>query len=223
MPGKYKPVPKCPAELKPIIDDANLLPRNAVQIRRKLAGLAKEVKMSPFMETWLERDTIQARFEKIIGNKELSDLLIGKGRILLNINKARLEFASLEQSKRILHYIAERNRQKREQIKLDGLGLLTEYFYLIGEIGEPSFVVPFSYDEQKGLPSVKIPPLLELIQKGDIASFDRVAVCPICECVYWLRKTTSETCGKKKCIDDLGNRKRLDKAKKLKEKNNGTL
>ncbi len=233
MTRKYKPVPGCPDELKPIMGGVNLLPDNAGEILGELKRLAGYVNESALLVTWAERDALQARVEKIVGNKKLSDLLIGiskNKKPILNINKVSARLASLEQSRRILRYIAKKNLQQREQTKSFGIDRLTDYFELAGMRGKPRFVVLFNYDEQKGLPSVHIPPLLALIQKGDIASFDRVAVCPICQRVYWSRKTNSGTCGNKKCAINLANRKRLAKAKAVREtklikgvKNNGTL
>ena len=191
------------------------MPDNTVQIIEELERLAGYVNNSAFLETWAERDALQTRFEKIVGNKKLSNLLIGirkDKKPILDINKATEKLASLEQSKRILHYIAKKNRRRREQIKIYGLERLTDYFELAGERGSPYFVVPFEYDEEKGLPSVKRPLLLKIIQKREFESFDRVAVCPICDGVFWAKKTNALTCGNQKCIDGLQYKK-----KKLKE------
>lgn len=48
----------------------------------------------------------------------------------------------------------------------------------------------------------------------------RLKMCPICNFVFWAKKTNGNTCGKKKCADDLGNKKRLAEAKAQKEKQN---
>jgi hypothetical protein len=216
MTRKYKPVPGCPDELKPIIYGVNLLPSNALKLVKQVARLARDVNKSAFMETWAERDELQSKFEAIVGNKKLSDLLIGEGKIL-RINQADQTLRDLEQSKRILHYIAKRNHQKREQIKVDALDLLKDYFELTDLRKPPNFVVFFNYDNEKGLPMIKKPPLLMLIEKGNIESFERIAVCPICSKVYWSKKTNSGTCGEKKCAINLANRKRLDKAKMVRE------
>ncbi len=77
MTKKYKPVPKCPDELKPIMDGVNLLPDNAGEILGELKRLTGYVNESALLVTWAERDSLQARVEKIVGNKKLSDLIIG--------------------------------------------------------------------------------------------------------------------------------------------------
>lgn len=43
--------------------------------------------------------------------------------------------------------------------------------------------------------------------------FERIRICPVCNLIFWAKKNSSETCGRKKCVDTLGNRKRLEKAK----------
>lgn len=55
-----------------------------------------------------------------------------------------------------------------------------------------------------------------------IGKFDdsRLRSCKICKCIFWAKKKNSETCGDKKCADALGNKKRLEEAKALKEKHN---
>ncbi len=57
---------------------------------------------------------------------------------------------------------------------------------------------------------------------GLIGKFDdnRLRKCKICTRIFWAKKTNAETCGLKKCADDLGNKNRLAKAKNNKEKKN---
>ncbi len=49
---------------------------------------------------------------------------------------------------------------------------------------------------------------------------DRLRSCKACRRIFWAKKLNSETCGNKKCADDLGNKKRLHEAKVLREKQN---
>ncbi len=216
MPRKYKPVPECPTELAPIIYGVNLLPRNALKLVKEVTNLAKKVNESAFMETWAERDKLQSEFAAVINNKKLSDLLIGESKIL-RINEADEMLRHLEQSKRILHYIAKKNHQQREQVNPTGLDRLKDYYQLIDLRKPPHFAVYFRYDEEKGLPIVKKPPLLELIEKGNAESFDRVALCPMCKNIYWLRKTNSKTCGERKCVDDFQNQIKKEKIERNKK------
>ena len=53
-----------------------------------------------------------------------------------------------------------------------------------------------------------------------IGTFDdsRLRRCKICSRIFWAKKKNAETCGIKKCADDLGNQKRLAEIKALKEK-----
>ncbi len=48
----------------------------------------------------------------------------------------------------------------------------------------------------------------------------RLKMCSICNLVFWAKKINANTCGEKKCADDLGNKKRLAEAKAKKEKQN---
>jgi len=59
-------------------------------------------------------------------------------------------------------------------------------------------------------------PLSWILQTNRVKSLEKIAVtslniCPMCDDVYWEKKKGSETCGKKKCSDDLGNWKRKKK------------
>ncbi|HMS41119.1 MAG TPA: hypothetical protein PKE69_12890 [Pyrinomonadaceae bacterium] len=65
---------------------------------------------------------------------------------------------------------------------------------------------------EKGFLDLSVSGLGEIVKKEKI-KFDRIRICPICNFLFWAKKKNSETCGQKKCIDTLGNRKRLEKTK----------
>lgn len=218
MPRTYKPVPECPSKLRQVIKAANRLPEKTNELFEKLGEFASEHNNRPFDENrndyWnYHRKIAFERFENIIGDKPLAKWLVGKTDDFQL--EAILNFAELVQARQVLRYIAETNRDE------DSLGedFLRRYYRLSPQGYQPFIKLFFYYDYGEAKFDFKTFDMLgffAMLQdlKG---SLHRIKLCPICDCVFWAKKTNALTCGNQKCIHGLQNKK-----KKLKEKN-GTL
>ncbi len=210
MPRKYKEVPKCPPELERIFNKVNSLPANAGEITKELNNLANKANNLDYEDSE-GISSLRLRFVNLISDIELFKPLVKKilssphSSLLMKL--ATRKIADIEQSQRVLRYIAQTNRNPEAA----GIDLLNMYHRLAGGAGEPFFRVTFNYKDGKF--RTYGARLLPILRKTGI-SFSRIAECPNCKCIYWARKANSGTCGEKKCADALGNQKRRLKAKK---------
>jgi ssDNA-binding Zn-finger/Zn-ribbon topoisomerase 1 len=69
------------------------------------------------------------------------------------------------------------------------------------------FSTHLSFDSSTGVIKPVKNEIFEIFEKYKIP-FYRIRSCPICQDFYWAKKTNSQSCGRKKCIDDLQNQKK---------------
>ena len=218
MPRTYTPVPKCPAKLARIIEAVNRLPDDTDEMFRKMSVFIAE-HISKYVnkdsnDYWNYQKTLFQRFENIIGDKNLSQRLIGKTDIFQP--DVVLKFGALVEAKKVLRYIAETNRDEDSP----GVKRLKRYYALTPKGNPPFIKLFFDYDYQEAKLDFKPFDYLDFftLLKKLKGSLKRIKLCPICDGVFWVKKTNALTCGNQKCIDDLQYKK-----KKLKEKENNVL
>ena len=223
MPRTYKPVPECPPKLARIMKAANILPDDTNEMFAKMDVFIAEhnsKNLSEFSnddfrdkgsnEYWDYQKTLFQHFESIIANKSLSKWLIGKTDIFrLDVV---LRFAALVEAKKVLRYIAETNRDEDSQRKR------LERYYALTPKGNLPFIKQFYYynyrEEKLDFKPFDYLDFFALLIKLK-GSLKRIKLCPICDGVFWAKKTNALTCGNKKCIDGLQYQKK--KENKLKQ------
>jgi ribosomal protein S27AE len=193
----------------------NALPDDTDEMFEKMDVFIAEHNSKGFIEDandyWNYQKTLFQRFENIIGNKILSQWLIGKTDIFrLDVV---LRFAALVEAKKVLRYIAETNRDEDSP----GLERLKRYYSLVPKGNQPFIKLFFSYDYSEAKLDFKAFDYLDFFSllKKLKGSLNRVKMCPTCDGVFWAKKTNALTCGNQKCIDSLQYKK-----KKLRRKNN---
>ncbi len=217
MSRTYKPVPECPPKLARIIKGVNMLPDNVDEMFEKIGEFASEYNNRSVSEI-LNKDlnyqkTFFQRFENIIGNKKLSQLLIGKTDVFqLDVI---LKFAEFVQAKKVLRYIAETNRDEDSPAER-----LKRYFALTPKGHQPFIKLFFYYDYHEAKLDFKWFDYIDFfaLLKRLKGSLKRIKLCPVCDSIFWAKKTNALTCGNQKCVDALQYKK-----KKLKEKENNVL
>lgn len=214
MPTTYTPVPECPPKLARIMKAANILPDDTNELFEKMGVFTAEHNSKGFVEDandyWNYQKTLFQRFENIIGNKNLSKWLIGKTDIFqLDVV---LKFGALVEAKKVLLYIAETNRDEDSQITR------LERYYALAPRGNLPFIKQFYYynyrEEKLDFKPFDYLDFFALLTKLK-GSLKRIKLCPICDGVFWAKKTNALTCGSQKCIDALQYQKK--KEKKLKQ------
>jgi ribosomal protein S27AE len=207
MSTTYKPVPECPQELARIMSAVNALPGDTDEMFEKMSVLIAENDSRDFIENddyWDYHKTLFQRFESIIGNKNLSQWLTGETDIFQP--GVVFKFAALVEAKKVLRYIAETNRDEDSP----GLDRLKKYYALEPKDRKPFIKWFFSYDYSEA--KLKFEALDHLkfflsLRKLE-GLLNRVKMCPVCDGVFWAKKTNALTCGDKKCIDALQYKKK---------------
>jgi hypothetical protein len=203
MPRKYQKVSECPLKLETIIELVNLLPDDAEKVFDEYNGRTKI-----YRDGVIIRDTAKEILNEkiVIYCLDEERNFVEAANDLLKAKKLFLVFS--EMSKNYL------SLPKNKRTSSPELGLLI-YKFFGSEHQDREFpaLIGFSGVFIKPVQSE----LLEFFKENDVP-FYRIRLCPICQDIFWAKKTNSETCGKKKCSDELGNRKRLAEAKMLKEK-----
>ncbi|MDQ3323220.1 MAG: hypothetical protein M3525_12435, partial [Acidobacteriota bacterium] len=118
---------------------------------------------------------------------------------------AHWELSKLVREKKTLKHII----QAYQHAKKKDLGIETNFAF-----GKPLDTFSFNSDSTFKMTGFQV---IELLKKHKIP-IKRLLECPVCLKIVWVKTTRAETCGEKKCSDELGNRKRLAAAKALKEK-----
>lgn len=212
MPRTYTPVPECPVKLARIIRAVNRLSDNTDELFKKMGEFISEHNSKNYVENpkdywnYFQKTAFQ-RFENIIGDKKLSQWLIGKTDIFqLDVV---LKFGALVEAKKVLRYIAETNRDENSPgDRLKRYRALTPKGYL------PFIKRFYFYDYHEAKIDFKAADYLGFfaLLKDLSGSLNRIRLCPICDGVFWAKRMNFLTCGNQKCIDGLQYKK-----KKLKE------
>jgi hypothetical protein len=220
----YKSKRDCPEKLDILIKDVNkwlsLLPLYPLKPIRKKSGKALKIGLQNCLENTPEA------FQKHINNSALRYLHrkgidnYSQNELVAAKTKMYLEFRSYYNS--IIGYVKHLELERKVTAKHDNL---TYFSFLVDSVEIRTFVKRVYPGKKSSLGKQYLTGLA-----GLIGTFDdnRLRMCRICKRIFWATKTNAETCGIKKCADDLGNEKRLAKTRTEKlnqkeKKKNGTL
>jgi ssDNA-binding Zn-finger/Zn-ribbon topoisomerase 1 len=190
----YKKISECPPELEKIIELVNLMPPG-------VDGLLSNI-----------QDSAEARVEaKQILDEKIVDYLFGYTPTLASMYRP----FNLIKAKNLLSTLSEMSRRFASEFQNDPLDTGRLYITYMQTSGDTrAFYGYLVFDSASGVIKPVKNELFEIFEKYKIP-FYRIRSCPICRGFYWAKKTNSQSCGRKKCIDDLQNQK-----KKLLKTNN---
>ncbi len=190
----YKKVSECPPELEKIIELVNLMPPGVDEL------------LSDIQDSAEARD--QAR-ETL--NPKIVDYLFGYEPTLASMYRP----FNLIKAKNLLLTLSEMSRRFAAEFQSNPLDTDRLYItYMRAADDARFFQCHLVFDSSNGVIKPVRNELFEIFEKYKIP-FYRIRSCPICHDFYWAKKTNSQSCGRKKCIDDLQNQK-----KKLLKTNN---
>ncbi len=221
-------VSKCPEKLGILIGIYNLVPADAPLKSQKELEKEAEKATKQFDDYWsTERKVMTARFldnaviEQTENYPALKECISNQALFGWRNQKKNIYF-------QFLYF--------REKFNLI-LENAYSYFqggYKIEVFFDSDKTIIFSFSDEGKYQIKSVPSVADLFAEAlEGVDASRVRRCAICLKIFWAKTSNAGTCGDKKCADDLGNKKRLDKAKELKEKlnnhfqsrvkNNGTL
>lgn len=174
----------CPPELEQIIELLNELPRS-------------ETKVQEFLDRYKEAMTSEHFFDRFknsrviaqIGlwdnmddpSEHLQDLLADRGRFLFLISTFNTKVSEMSDHPRMRSIQLERLTFRFGDSKLR-----------------------FGFSDQGHLIVRRGPALSFLMENNALSLLERIKICPICEDVKWLQKSSrSDTCGNRNCVDRL--------------------
>jgi hypothetical protein len=183
----YKKVSECPPELEKIIELVNLMPPGVDELLSNI-------------QTSLEAC---AQAKKILDPKIIEYLFGYEPTVKLmyrpfNLIKAKNLFLTLSEMSRRFASEFENNLSDTDRLFLT---------YMRASSATRFFQCHLAFDSSNGVIKPIKDELFEIFEKYKIP-FYRIRSCPICRDFYWAKKTNSQSCGRKKCIDDLQNQKK---------------
>jgi hypothetical protein len=190
----YKKVSECPPELEKIIELVNLMPPG-------VDGLLSNI-----------QDSAEARVEaKKILDEKLIDYLFGYTPTLATMYRP----FDLIKAKNLLSTLSEMSSRFASEFQNNPSDVDRLYITYMQTSGDTrAFYGYLVFDSASGVIKPVKNELFGIFEKYKIP-FYRIRSCPVCRNFYWAKKTNSQSCGRKKCIDDLQNQK-----KKLLKANN---
>ncbi len=193
----YKKVSECPPELEKIIELVNLMPPGVDEMLSNIQTSAEA------------RD--QARQ---ILNPKIIDYLFGYEPTLASLYRP----FNLIKAKNLLTVLSEMSRRFASEFQNNPSDVNRLYITYLQSLSDNNanwyFSTHLSFDSSTGVIKPVKNEIFEIFEKYKIP-FYRIRSCPICRDFYWAKKTNSQSCGRKKCVDDLQNQK-----KKLLKANN---
>jgi ssDNA-binding Zn-finger/Zn-ribbon topoisomerase 1 len=183
----YKKISECPPELEKIIELVNLMPPG-------VDGLLSNI-----------QDSAEARVEaKKILDEKLIDYLFGYTPTLASMYRP----FNLIKAKNLLSTLSEMSRRFASEFQNNLSDTDRLYLtYMRAADDARFFQCHLVFDSSNGVIKPVKNELFEIFEKYKIP-FYRIRSCPICHDFYWAKKTNSQSCGRKKCIDDLQNQKK---------------
>jgi hypothetical protein len=186
----YKKVSECPPELEKIIELVNLLPPGVDEMLSNIQTSAEA------------RD--QARQ---ILNPKIIEYLFGYEQTLASLYRP----FNLIKAKNLLLTLSEMSRRFASEFQNNPSDVNRLYITYLQSLSDNNanwyFSTHLSFDSSNGVIKPVKNELFEIFEKYKIP-FYRIRSCPICRDFYWAKKTNSQSCGRKKCIDDLQNQKK---------------
>jgi ssDNA-binding Zn-finger/Zn-ribbon topoisomerase 1 len=186
----YKKVSECPPELEKIIELVNLMPPGADELLSNIQTSAESRAQA--------KETLDEKIIEYLFGCELTTATIHRP---FNLIKA----------KNLLTVLSEMSRRFASEFQSnpsDVDGLYTTYLRSLSDNNANwTFSTHVSFDSSNGVIKPVKNELFEIFEKYKIP-FYRIRSCPICRDFYWAKKTNSQSCGRKKCIDDLQNQKK---------------
>jgi hypothetical protein len=183
----YKKVSECPPELEKIIGLVNLMPPG-------VDGLLSNI-----------QDSAEARVEaKQILDEKIVDYLFGYTPTLASMYRP----FNLIKAKNLLSTLSEMSSRFASEFQNNLSDTDRLYLtYMRASDDARFFQCHLVFDSSNGVIKPVKNELFEIFEKYKIP-FYRIRSCPICRDFYWAKKTNSQSCGRKKCIDDLQNQKK---------------
>ena len=186
---KYKKISECPVELEEIIELVNLLPKNGVQeIFRKITyrEMGREE-----AATILPERIITYAFDRSVDARTMMGLTdLATANILLPFYaKWSREYGAVW---------ADAHKDIRFSIRLKFLSEL-------GQLNVPTFPERLELTDD-GFIKPNKRQFTDIFDENSIP-FYRIRSCPICNSIYWAKRTDAEACNKKNCSDILAQRK----------------
>ncbi len=193
----YKKVSECPPELEKIIELVNLMPPGVDEMLSNIQT-SEEARASA----------------RAILDEKLIDYLFGYTPTLASMYRP----FNLIKAKNLLSNLSEMSRRFASEFQNNHLDISQLYGIYVQSLSDNNanwyFHTHIVFDSASGIVKPVKNELFEIFEKYKIP-FYRIRSCPICLDFYWAKKTNSQSCGRKKCIDDLQNQK-----KKLLKTNN---
>lgn len=189
----YKKLSICPKQLKPIRDLVNQLPQDLKKFESDLTEMNLEFNRE--IENSMEKyDEMRSRF-----SNRLYKRISPKLKKYLHEIKAQGFINELIQLQILIN----------EKITLETIIKSFEAFKSFNNPNQ-TFVFDksiaafgFNSDSTIQLSSFRI---IEILTKNKIP-IERVRICPMCKEFYWAKRLDSKTCGKTKCVENLGSAK----------------
>jgi hypothetical protein len=183
----YTKVSECPPELEKIIELVNLMPPGVDEMLSNI------------------QDSAEARAQaKETLNPKIVEYLFEYSPTLASMYRP----FDLIKAKNLLLTLSEMSRRFASEFQNDPLDTDRLYITYMQTSGDTrAFYGYLVFDSASGVIKPVKNELFEIFEKYKIP-FYRIRSCPICRDFYWAKKTNSQSCGRKKCIDDLQNQKK---------------
>jgi hypothetical protein len=190
-------VSECPPELEKIMELVNLLPPGADEMLNNIQDSAEARAQA--------RETLDPKIIEYLF--EYTPTLATMYRPF-----------DLIKAKNLLAVFSEMSRRFASEFQNNPSDVDRLYITYLRSLSDNNanwhFSTHLSFDSSNGVIKPVKSELFEIFEKYKIP-FYRIRSCPNCLGFYWAKKTNSQSCGRKKCIDDLQNQK-----KKLLKANN---
>jgi hypothetical protein len=186
----YKKVSECPPELEKIIGLVNLMPPGVDEMLSNIQT-SEEARASA----------------RAILDEKLIDYLFEYTPKLATMYRP----FDLIKAKKLLSTLSEMSRRFDSEFQNNHLDISRLYITYLQSLSDNNdswyFHTHIVFDSSNGVIKPVKNELFEIFEKYKIP-FYRIRSCPICRDFYWAKKTNSQSCGGKKCIDDLQNQKK---------------
>ncbi len=183
----YKKISECPPELEKIIELVNLMPPGVDEMLSNI------------------QDSAEARASaRAILDEKLIDYLFEYTPTLASMYRP----FDLIKAKNLLSTLSEMSSRFASEFQNNHLDMSQLYGTYMQTSGDMRFFQSYIvFDSSNGVIKPVKNEIFEIFEKYKIP-FYRIRSCPICRDFYWAKKTNSQSCGGKKCIDDLQNQKK---------------
>jgi hypothetical protein len=186
----YKKVSECPPELEKIIELVNLMPPGVDEMLSNIQTSSEACAQA--------RETLNQKIIEYLFGCELTTATMHRPFDLIK-------------AKNLLAVLSEMSRRFASEFQSNPSDVDRLYINYLQSLSDNNanwyFSTHLSFDSSTGVIKPVKNELFEIFEKHKIP-FYRIRSCPICQDFYWAKKTNSQSCGRKKCIDDLQNQKK---------------